>query len=67
MIRRTSSPSFTGNNSRRKEDAIISAVSVCLVRSGISMAHLHQFSPFLEIIAKNAVAPPKERPSLSKP
>ena len=63
----TMSPSEQDNTSLKNELEITSAVSVCLVKSGIRIAHLIHFSPFDVILAGNAVAPPKERPSLSKP
>ena len=61
------SPSEQDNTSLKNELEITSAVSVCLVKSGIRIAHLIHFSPFDVMLAGNAVAPPKERPSLSKP
>ena len=67
MTRWISSPSFAGSNSLKNDEAIISAVSVCLVRSGINIAQFFHLSPLLETLARNAVAPPNERPSLSNP
>ena len=61
------SPSLHGRDSLRNEPEITSAVSVCLVRSGINIAHSIQFSPSDEILARKAVAPQKDLPSLSKP
>ena len=63
----TKSPSEQGNLSRRKELEITSAVSVCLVKSGIKIAQFIQCSPSDEILAGKAVAPPKDLPSLSNP
>ena len=61
------SPSLHGINSLRNEPEIISAVSVCLVKSGINIAQPIQFSLSDDIFPRNAVAPPKDLPSLSKP
>ena len=61
------SPSLHGSDSLRNEPEITSAVSVCLVRSGINIAQSIQFSLSDDIFARKAVAPPKDFPSLSKP
>ena len=63
----TSSPSMQGRSSLRKVFEIISAVSVCRVKSGIRSAHLIHVLESTEIFARNAVAPPNDLPSLSNP
>jgi len=61
------SPSLHGIDSLRKDPEITSAVWVCLVKSGINIAHSIHFSLSNDIFPRNAVAPPKDFPSLSKP
>ena len=61
------SPSLQGRDSLKNEPEITSAVSVCLVKSGIRIAQSIQFSLSEKILPVNAVAPPKDLPSLSKP
>ena len=60
-------PSSQGNTSLKNDVEITSAVSVCRVRSGISIAQVEELPPSIVISAMNAVAPPNDFPSLSNP
>ena len=63
----TRPPSTQGRLSRRNAPEITSAVLVCLVRSGMSIAQTSHSPPDALILPLNAVAPPNDWPSRSKP
>ena len=62
----TRSPSSSDSRSRRNSLEMSSTTSMWRVRSGMSTAHWTEASPTV-IVARKALAPPKETPSLRNP